>query len=46
MMVRREWLAIYDGMWVNIAPVQRLGLPADVLAAKDVRSFLAPEGRE
>ena len=38
---------INDGVRVNIAPVQRLGLlAADVLAAKDVRSLLAPEGRE
>lgn len=37
---------INDGVRVNIAPVQRLGLlAADVLAAKDVKSLLAPEGR-
>jgi hypothetical protein len=37
---------INDGVRVNIAPVQRLGLlAADVLAAKDLKSLLAPEGR-
>jgi hypothetical protein len=37
---------INDGVRVNIAPVQRLGLlAADVLATKDVKSLLAPEGR-
>jgi hypothetical protein len=38
---------INDGVRVNVAPVQRLGLLAgDVLAAKDLKSLLAPEGRE
>jgi hypothetical protein len=37
---------INNGTRVNIAPVQRLGLlAADVLSAKDLKSFLAPEGR-
>jgi hypothetical protein len=37
---------INDGVRVNIAPVQRLGLlAADVLSAKDLKSLLAPEGR-
>jgi antitoxin component of RelBE/YafQ-DinJ toxin-antitoxin module len=37
---------INDGVKVNIAPVQRLGLlVADVLAAKDLKSLLAPEER-
>jgi hypothetical protein len=37
---------INDGVRVNIAPVQRLGLLAsDVLAAKDLKSLLAPEAR-
>jgi len=37
---------INDGVRVNIAPVQRLGLLAtDVLATKDLKSLLAPEGR-
>jgi hypothetical protein len=34
------------GVRVNIAPVQHLGLlAADVLSAKDLKSLLAPEGR-
>jgi hypothetical protein len=37
---------INDGVRVNIAPVQRLGLlAADVLAKKDLALLLAPEGR-
>lgn len=37
---------INDGVRVNIAPVQRLGLLAsDVLAAKDLKSLLAPVGK-
>lgn len=37
---------INDGVRVNIAPLQRLGLLAsDVLAKKDLKSLLAPEGR-
>jgi len=37
---------INDGVRVNIAPVQRLGLlAAPVLSAKDLKSLLAPEGR-
>ena len=37
---------INDGVRVNIAPVQRLGLlAANVLSAKDLKSLLAPEGR-
>ena len=37
---------INEGVRVNIAPVQRLGLlKADVLAAKDLTSLLAPEGK-
>jgi hypothetical protein len=37
---------INDGVRLNIAPVQRLGLlAADVLSAKDLKSLLAPEGR-
>jgi len=38
---------INDGVRVNIAPVQRLGLlAASVLTSKDLKSLLAPEGRE
>ncbi len=38
---------INDGVRVNIAPVQRLGLlAAPVLSPKDVKSLLAPEGRD
>jgi hypothetical protein len=38
---------VNDGVRVNIAPVQRLGLLAsNVLATKDLNSLLAPEGRE
>jgi hypothetical protein len=37
---------INDGVRVNIAPLQRLGLlAADVLNKKDLNSLLAPEGR-
>ena len=37
---------INDGVRVNIAPLQRLGLlAADVLSKKDLNSLLAPEGR-
>ena len=37
---------INDGVRVNIAPLQRLGLlAADVLSKKDLDSLLAPEGR-
>jgi hypothetical protein len=37
---------INDGVRVNIAPLQRLGLLAtDVLNKKDMQSLLAPEGR-
>jgi len=37
---------INDGVRVNIAPVQRLGLlAAEVLSKKDLDSLLAPEGR-
>lgn len=37
---------VNDGVRVNVAPVQRLGLlAADVLAKKDLASLLAPEGR-
>jgi len=38
---------INDGVRVNIAPVQRLGLlAAPVLSKKDLNSLLAPEGRD
>ena len=38
---------INDGVRVNIAPVQRLGLlKADVLSGKDLKSLLAPESRD
>jgi hypothetical protein len=37
---------INDGVRVNVAPVQRLGLLAgEVLSKKDLKSLLAPEGR-
>jgi len=37
---------INDGVRVNVAPLQRLGLlAADVLNKKDLNSLLAPEGR-
>ncbi len=40
-------IVIIGEVCVKIAPVERIGLFAvDVLAAKDVRSLLAPEGRK